>query len=274
MSNLLKRGSTISKEERIIDYNEIIRTKLQSIAEMAQSETVDTDGFVNGLTAEVVEQLTDDADSEALAAMEPEPADLAQVNEEAQQIIASANEQAEAIINDANAQAGEIINQAAEQGYQEGMNNAVHEIEQTKRQLEDEYAQRVSELEDEYAKKMQGIEPQLVDVIAEVFKAVTASDAIDNQDVIMHLINTAMSGADRNLEYIIKVSSADYDYVSANQGKISCNVNKGIDIEVQEDVSLEKNQCIIETDNSIIDCSLDVEMEALVKKIKLLSCMR
>jgi flagellar assembly protein FliH len=50
-------------------------------------------------------------------------------------------------------------------------------------------------------------------------------------------------------------------------------VDRGIDIEVLEEASFEKNQCVIETDGAVFDCSLNVEMDNLIKKIKMLSCM-
>ena len=51
MSNLLKKGSTITKSERVIDYNEKIKEKLQAVID-AESAAGDqsSDGFVNGLT--------------------------------------------------------------------------------------------------------------------------------------------------------------------------------------------------------------------------------
>lgn len=279
MSNLLKRGSTISKEERVIDYNEIIKAKLQNIVESNDKSNVDGDGFVHGLTADVVEQLVTDPDEEGAASAEtisPEQAmtKVSEANEEADKIIASAHEQADEIIKNAEENAQQTYNQANEQGYSDGMQKASEEIEQSKKQLEDEYTQRFNQLESEYIEKNNNIEPQLVDVITEVFKSVISSETVDNHDILMHLIDKALSGADRNHEYVIKVSPADYDYVSSNQGKISCHVNKEIDIEVSEDVSLEQNQCIIETDGAVFDCSLDVEMDNLIKKIKMLSCMK
>ena len=59
MSNLLKKGSTITKSERVIDYNGKIKEKLQAVID-AESAAGDqsSDGFVNGLTADVVERLT------------------------------------------------------------------------------------------------------------------------------------------------------------------------------------------------------------------------
>ena len=47
MSNLLKRGTTTISEERIIDYNELIKLKLKNIANDRENHgNVDADGFV------------------------------------------------------------------------------------------------------------------------------------------------------------------------------------------------------------------------------------
>ena len=45
-------------------------------------------------------------------------------------------------------------------------------------------------------------------------------------------------------------------------------------MEIGLDKTLEKNQCVIEMDNGIIDCSLDVQLEALKQDLKLLSIQK
>lgn len=279
MSNLLKRGSTISREERVIDYNELIKQKLQTIMDESKNEP-DEDGFVHGLTADVVEQLVaDDADPEnytpadAAGGLKNAEEMLANANAQAQEIIDNANEEAARIIAEANEQAEQVLNEAQSNGYNEGMKNADEQVQSKMNQLAAEYADKHQALDDEYTQKLNSVEPQLVDVITDVFQAVVATEAAANKDILMHLINSALNGADRNAEYTIKVSSADYGYVSSNQGKISCGVNKELDIEVLEDVTLQENQCIIETDGAVFDCSLDVELDNLIKKIRMLSCM-
>ena len=67
MSNLLKVGTTISKSERIIDYNDIIKDRVEA-ARAASRQKADSDGFINGLNADVVERLPEDEiDTEAAA---------------------------------------------------------------------------------------------------------------------------------------------------------------------------------------------------------------
>ena len=91
MSNLLKKGSTITKSERVIDYNEKIKEKLQAVID-AESAAGDqsSDGFVNGLTADVVERLTqdDDANEETSATQEELENHINELREEAESIIA------------------------------------------------------------------------------------------------------------------------------------------------------------------------------------------
>ena len=42
-------------------------------------------------------------------------------------------------------------------------------------------------------------------------------------------------------------------------------------LEIISDLSLEGNQCIIETDTGIFDCSMDVQLKNLIKDLKSLS---
>ena len=77
MSNLLKRGTTFISEERIIDYNELIKLKLKNIVSDKESHSnVDADGFVNGLKADVVEQLLTGSEDENEAVDSQNPDDV------------------------------------------------------------------------------------------------------------------------------------------------------------------------------------------------------
>ena len=50
MSNLLKRGTTVSSDERVIDYNDLVKSKLKHIIEIQNNkDNVDADGFLMDL---------------------------------------------------------------------------------------------------------------------------------------------------------------------------------------------------------------------------------
>ena len=144
MSNLLKRSSVINKDERVIDYNDLIKKKIQTIMESKHNE-MDADGFINGLHADVVEELiSDDGTADALtddAAMgeQQAAASLENANAEAERIIEEARLQAEQIIADANKNADAAFEEAKQNGYYEGNEKAQEEMNIKQAQLEAEF---------------------------------------------------------------------------------------------------------------------------------------
>jgi len=255
LSNLLKRGTTVSSDERVIDYNDLVKSKLKHIIEIQNNkDNVDADGFVNGLKADVVEQLLtgseDDMNEEAAtdASYEAQAASIIEnASNEAQSIKDEANE----ILAQAHMEADRLLQEAKKQGYQ----------------------QKAEQLTNEYEQLKAAIEPELVNTITDVFRKVTRVVSDDNQDIILGLIGNVLKNAETSNDFVIKVSPEDYKFLTNNQGKIYCAVSKEINLDIVADTTMKKNECIIETDAGVFDCSLDIELNNLIKDIKLLSCM-
>ena len=152
MSKLLKKDTIINNDERVIDYNELIRKKMQSIMKSRNNE-MDADGFISGLHADIVEELISDdntADSRTDDSSEGEhqaAASLENINAEAEKIIEDARLQAEQIIADANKNAAAAFEEAKQNGYYEGNAAAQEEADKKQEQLEAEYNNRKKELE-------------------------------------------------------------------------------------------------------------------------------
>ncbi len=281
MSNLLKKGYTITKNDRVIDYNELIKAKLQTILESDQRESADPDGFVRGLSAEVVEELVSDDDTVATLTedgaarsdSETVSKQMALAEEEAKNIIDDASHQAEQIVAEARQQIKNAEEQAREQGYRTGLDKAENELASRMKALELDYENKIKAFEQECTQYKSRIEPELVEVLTDVFSKITMTVAEDNQDIVLHLINGVLKNTEQSKEFVIKVSSEDYPFVVNNQGKLYCAMTKEVSIDIIEDSSLGRNQCIVETDGGVFNCSLDVELSNLIKKIKLLSCL-
>lgn len=279
MSNILKKGSAVYKEERIIDYNEILKEKIKSFTELSEKnkKRMDSDGFVNGLDAPVIEVDDDMSDTglSQASALESESADdiINNARQEADDIIDEANKQAEIILSEAKGQAEEVKSEAHENGYNEGLLSAQNEYNDKAMQLENEYNAKVSELKEQYSKMREEIEPDLVNTLMDVFEKVTHTIAEDNKEIVLHLINNVMKNVDNSHEFVIKVSPEDYQFVADNQGKIYCAMSSEVNLEVVQEASLKSSECIIETDTGVFNCSLDIELNNLIKEIKLLSCI-
>ena len=276
MSNLLKRGTTTISEERIIDYNELIKLKLKNIANDRENHgNVDADGFVNGLKADVVEQLLTGSDEDGETAQSQEDvnnqiaAALEEANEQAQTIRDEANE----VLAQAHMEARKIIEDAKRTGYEQGAQNAREEYNAKADELARDYEAKKAQLEKEYNDMKASMEPELVETITEVFKKITYTVAEDNKDIIIGLINGVMKNTDISNEFIIKVSPEDYKFLVNNQGKIYCSVSKEVTMDIVEDATMKKNQCIIESDTGVYAFSVDIELNNLIEDIKLLSCL-
>ena len=122
----------------------------------------------------------------------------------------------------------------------------------------------MSELVEEYARK------KAAEVAAEVAKE---KDAIidDKQDVLFHIINRTIADLEKSNNYIIRVSREDYELVNSKKQLFYDYVMDGANIEILESDNLTHNKCLIETDNSVIDCSVDTQIKNLITDLELLS---
>ena len=99
---------------------------------------------------------------------------------------------------------------------------------------------------------MQELEPKLLDVILDVVEKVFHIQFNDKRDILLHLISGTIAEIEGCKNFRIRVG-------------------KDSQIEVISDTSLEGNQCVIETETGVFDCSLGVQLENLIKDLRSLS---
>lgn len=285
MSNLFK-GSLFfsgSNEKRVIDNNEAVTARINKIKKSLKENKADThggDGFVSGINAAEVEELISDGNdteevndnSVSRISMDIEYM-LNNADMQAKSIVDKARFDAANIIADAKKEAETIMNNARHEGlangYEEGRQKGNAEIEQLKQQI----LKQKEEMEIEYNQMVENIEPELVETITELFAKITGAVSVDKKDMILTLVNSVLSGDDVSKNYIIRVSSEDVKFLRDNKSLIEQKAGKSVNIEIIEDMSLKKNQCLIDTDLGIYDASLDIQLENLINDIRILSCV-
>lgn len=287
MSNLFK-GAFISFDEsdaRIIDNNELANKKIEEFQEqelkrqramMAEDEGLPPEGdensdFSPGIDMEQLDQLTED--QSILGAPNEDPQfDMEAMQAEIDFKLQQASEQAEAIINDAQNQAEEIKQGAIEQGHQEGYDAGYQEgmaaVESLKADIE---AQREG-LEKEYQMLVDELEPEMVDVLTQIYEHVLGIELRDDKGIILHLLKNTLSRIEPGNDLIVHVSSDDYDEVMDEKEALNaCITSPNTTMEIIEDPLLKENECMIESDSGVFDCSLGVELSEISRKLKLLS---
>ena len=287
MSNLYKAGwvTLDQSDKRVIDNNELIDQKIlkfreeerkrQAVKAAENSENAESeDGFTEGLNAEQLSQLTEDV------GMLPDPDQQTAVSEaemqnQVNEQLEEAGRQAKQLVEDAQAQAQQIRQDAEDEGrnagYNDGYQNGVAEAENLKKEI----AKRGEELESEYRKMADSLEPEMVDALTQIYEHVFDVDLRNDKDIILHLLQTALSRIESGNDYIIHVSPDDYDMITDDKDKLRESITSpNATMEIIEDPMMKENECIIETDGGVFDCSVGVELEELSRKLKLLSFER
>ena len=69
----------------------------------------------------------------------------------------------------------------------------------------------------------------------------------------------------------LHISKADMGIVSAKKDDLVKGLNKDIEVDIIEDTSLEHNQCVIDFDTKVIDCSLDTQLKSLRDSLRMIA---
>ena len=282
-NNLYKcRYTNVQQEDkRLIDVNELMEKRMEELhARMQQKEE---QGFVSGLNAPdvSVEALFQDAeDSEAAGS------NIIKAGEDAETIRGGAKAEAEALLEKARAEAEQILDDAKtsalaerekvlsdarQQGYTEGLLKAQKEEER----LQTEFKEKEKRLEAEYQQYMDELEPQFVDTITGIYEHIFHVELASYREILVYLISATMRKIEGNRNFMIHVSKEDYPYVSMQKKQIAAGAaSANCSIEIVEDLTLAKNECLIETEGGIFDCGLGTQLEELGRKLKILSYER
>lgn len=271
MSNLVKSRNIVcdNNQKKVIDYNDIISAKILKIKETIENESRKNEqlNFVEGIDADTTLELLEDGSENV-----PPKVDLESVNAEAERIIERANEDARAIVERAKEEADFIrednANIGRQEGYEEGRLRAENEMAELRKAIEDEKLQ----LELDYNDRLNEMEPLLVDTILQVFEKVTHVLAEDKKDLVLSLVNDVLSKTEMSKDLLIRVSHEDYKFIMDNRDRINGVASNQVQIEIVEDRTFKKGQCMIESDSGIYDCSLDIQLDNLVSAIKVMTC--
>lgn len=260
LSNLYKPWSVRAEETnaRVINSDAVIDNYIEKKT-VKKPRTVDADGFARGLAAPEVEPVVlEESDDELLL----------EANQKAENILAEARKEADALLAKAQAEVEKIREEARKQGIAEGQTWLEEEAARKKEQLEADYRGDRKALETEYIEKRKTMEADLVDVILKVFNKVFHIQFDNKKQILVSLIDDAIMNIEGEKHFRIKVAEDNLLFLENNKEDILNRVGHDIELEILADSSLEGNDCIIETDSGVFDCSLGTQLENLIKDIR------
>ncbi len=198
-------------------------------------------------------------------------AKIAEAEQKVNRMIEDANAHATMVIENAEKDAEERINEALERARAEGLEQGRQQAEEENAQARQELEQIKNQYREEYEKQVDGLEPAFVEIVIKYIRKLTGIYADDKREIILHLIDNALKDKHGNENFIVRVSEADFPVVSYSKDAIRGYLSEGAQLEVVADKLLERNQCMIETESRIFDCSLDGQLMSLIEDIRLLA---
>lgn len=270
-----------NEDKLVIDSNERIAEKMEEEArrrKRAAAVSAGEEGFTGGLGAERIDALEygDDTESgnvlKAPEDTEPEGPTLEEVRAQIDAELEAAREEVEQIKSlarsEIDAEKRAAIDEGRNSGYAEGLQMAQNEADRMRSELEAEKAR----LEAEYDQLIDELEPKFIDTITDIYRHIFNVNLENDKDILVHLIDSTLRRLDSSKTFIVHVSQDDYEYVSQQKKSLTETAvgGRGM-VEVIEDITLRKNECMIETDGGIFDCGVGTQLEELTKKLKLLS---
>lgn len=283
--NLYKSNWVVvqNDEKCIIDSNGRLAKRIEELEELrahqnaaAATDEMEEDGFVSGLEGEPIDALLQDGaeSGNVIKAQEeavPMP-DMEEIRAQAEAELEAARAEAEEIKRraqmEAEQQRREVLEEARRNGYDEGLKQAQMEADKMRRELDAERAR----MEEDYEQLVEQLEPQFIDTITAIYNHIFQVELQNDRNILVHLIETTLRKVESSRTFIVHVSKEDYPYVSMQKKTLAEGAVNGRGVvEIIEDVTLRKNECMIETDGGIFDCGLGTQLEALTNRLKVLS---
>jgi len=171
----------------------------------------------------------------------------------------SAVQEQTAIRSSAEAEATRIKADAQASGYKTGMDSATSEGDAIRSEahmiLENAKAERAS-LEE-------SLEPDMVGLILGITEKLLGDTIAINPAIIVNLIKQGLASAVITGNIVIYVSPQDLEHVQAHKDELLALTDGSVKVEIVKDLSLNPQDCIIETPFGDIDCSLGQQYETL-----------
>ena len=165
------------------------------------------------------------------------------------------------LVSRAQQEAINIKDNAKIEGYQEGLKNAEQDISN----LTDAIITFMSAKEKIYDE----VAPKILEISMEVAKKIIKKEVETDKDFILGMIKEALEKLNKNeKQIIIRVSPEDKEYVKNNIDNLLEKLQIEAKISVQQDIKLSMGSVIVETNNGLVDASIDTGLQIIEEMFK------
>ncbi len=251
--------SAEDREEKFVPLHEKA-VSVDDTGELASSaepgKKVDEKNFISGLHISNAREMLEE--------------EFLKCQEETEAMLLTAREQADTIVLQAQEQAKQLYHEAYETGKLEGYSAGEVDAKERYRELEEQLQGEREKQMLKYQQMIEEIEPRYVEVMIALIQKVTGVLLEERKDILLYLLKNSIHNLDKSTHYIIRVSKEDVYDIESKKQEIKELLGDEVAVEIVEERTLEKNQCIIETDSQMVDCGIQTQLNNLIESLKML----
>lgn len=273
MPNLVKQRFIVSdnRQARVINSNDKLAEIYQNM-NLKREDLQSPPEFEAGIFAERVELSEEYSEwAEESIGQNSEDVMVSEPDINVEEMLEDARREAEEIIRQASEEASAIKEEAYQEGFSEGQSRAQLLGQQAEETLRQQYGLKIEELEQIYNNNLEQMESQMVDVFVDIIEKVLTVELKEYSSIISELVLRTMKQLDNPKHVSISVNSQNYSEVKGKEAQLAEYLGHGAELEIIKDDKMSETQCKIETERGIYDCGYDVQLNNLLKKIKMLS---
>lgn len=193
---------------------------------------------------------------------------IEEAHNEAEQIILSSKETAIKIEDEALQKANEIYETNREKGYDDGFSYGMEQAQSQANSIIDEALQIKNDNMNYKQNLIKSLEEEVLELALEISKKILNRE-MKNDEYIENIVKLGVSKLIVTSKIIIRVSSEDYKFVDSIKNKIYAMAEKIDEIEIKEDFSLQKGDCVVENESSgSIDVGIQTQMIKIEDELK------
>lgn len=287
MSNIIFQGQIIfdgEPEKAIIDSNEIAQSIIEAQAKQYQSalkaaererrlQEMEESGaeVPEGMETQEFQDLADSIMEQNNEAQLMADDIIAEAREQADNMLASAREEAEALLAEAQTDADARRNLARQDGQKEGYLEGTQKAAVELANKEAWYDEQVALIQEDFARKQMAMEHDVVNICCKVFEKVFGAQLEGKKDILFHLLDNCLMNIEPSHQMQVKVNESNIELLRERKAEIMNRVGSDAIVDFIADPCLTDSQCLIETDGGVFDCSIDTELDNLIRDIKSLA---
>lgn len=195
---------------------------------------------------------------------------------EIQQQLLAAQEKARKVVLEAERQGQEVLNQFREQGYKEGFekgleegrNHGLAEAAEMTESIRIEANNLLHHAEAIRTQLMKGAEEEVVELAMTIASKVIRSHVEVKRDAVVQLAVEALERAVAAGYYTIFVNPEDVGFLKEYISELRRSASGNSRIHIVPDSSIGEGGCKVETENGIVDVTLESQLEQIRKTLR------